>query len=77
MQARQQLLYRGTFTVLERLSSVYGGVHGREESVGLAIFRFRVRFPGASVNFGMFSLAHSFGANTGVVPREQNRERLV
>ena len=33
--------------------------------------------PGAGFNFGNFSLAHTFGASTGVVPRKQNRERLV
>ena len=32
----------------------------------------RVRFPGEG-----FSLAHTFGKSTGVVPRKQNRERLV
>ena len=36
--------------------------------------RFGVRFPGAGVNFRIFTLAHTFGASTGVVPRKQNRE---
>ena len=33
--------------------------------------------PSSSPGSGDFSLAHTFGASTGIVPRKQNRERLV
>ena len=33
--------------------------------------------PGSGSQLWDFSLAHTFGASTGVVPRKQNRERLV
>ena len=33
--------------------------------------------PGSGSQLWDFSLAHKFGASTGVVPRKQNRERLV
>ena len=33
--------------------------------------------PGSGSQLRDFSLAHTFGASTGVVPRKQNRERLV
>ena len=33
--------------------------------------------PGSGSQLRDFSLAHTFGVSTGVVPRKQNRERLV
>ena len=33
--------------------------------------------PGQASQLWNFSLAHTFGTSTGVVPRKQNRERLV
>ena len=33
--------------------------------------------PGSGSQLRDFSLAHTLGASTGVVPRKQNRERLV
>ena len=33
--------------------------------------------PGSGCQLWDFSLAHTFGESTGVVPRKQNRERLV
>ena len=33
--------------------------------------------PGSGSQLWDFSLAHTFGASTGIVPRKQNRERLA
>ena len=46
-------------------------------NVGLAIIRSRARFPGVDVLILDNSVAHEFGASTGVDPMKQNRERLL
>ena len=78
--------------VLERLSSVYGDdsvsqktfptileVVGRGREVERRPCNHEVpsSSPGSGSQLWDFSLAHTFGASTGVVPRKQNRERLV
>ena len=54
---------------------IVSGVLGRE--VERRPRNLKVPSSRADVNFGNLSLAHTFGARTGVVPRKQNRERLM
>ena len=60
----------------ELISSMCG-VRGREVEHQPCNLEVQISIPLSGVNFGIFSLAHTFGVSTSVVPRKQNRERLV
>ena len=53
------------------------GVRGREVERRPCNHEVPSSSPGSGSQLWDFSLAHTFGASTGVVPRKQNRERLV
>ena len=53
------------------------GVRGREVERRPCNHEVPSSSPGSGSQLWDFSLAHIFGASTGVVPRKQNRERLV
>ena len=53
------------------------GVRGREVKRRPCNHDVPSSSPGSGSQLWDFSLAHKFGASTGVVPRKQNRERLV
>ena len=53
------------------------GVRGREVERRPRNLEVPSSNPGSGSQLWDFSLAHTFGASTGVVPRKQNRERLV
>ena len=53
------------------------GVHGHEEERWPCNHEVPSSSPGSGSQIWDFSLAHTFGASTGVVPRKQTRERLV
>ena len=53
------------------------GVRGREVERRPCNHEVLSSSPGSGSQLWDFSLAHTFGASTGVVPRKQNRERLV
>ena len=53
------------------------GVHGREVERRPCNHEVPSSSPGSWSQLWDFSLAHTFGASTGVVPRKQNPERLV
>ena len=53
------------------------GVRGREVERRPCNHEVLSSSPGSGPQLEDFSLAHTFGASTGVVPRKQNRERLV
>ena len=53
------------------------GVRGREVERRPCYLDIPSSSPGSGSQLWDFSLAHTFGASTGVVPRKQNRERLV
>ena len=52
------------------------GVPGREIELQPSNYKVACSFPGKGVNSLVF-IAHNFDSNTGVVPRKQNRQRLV
>ena len=54
-----------------------GGVRGREVERRPCNHEVPSSSRGSESQLWDFSLAHTFGASTGVVPRKQNRERLV
>ena len=53
------------------------GVHGRKVERRPCNHEVQSSSPGSGSQLWDFSLAHTFGASTGVVPWKQNRERLV
>ena len=53
------------------------GVRGREVERRPCNHEVPSSSPGSGSQLWDFSLAHTFGASTGVFPRKQNRERLV
>ena len=53
------------------------GVRGREVECWPCNHEVPSSSPGSGSQLRDFSLANTFGASTGVVPRKQNRERLV
>ena len=55
----------------------FRGVRGREVERRPCNHEVPSSSPGSGSQLWDFSLAHTFGASTGVVPRKQNRERLV
>ena len=56
---------------------VHCGVRGREVECRPRNHRVPSLSPGSGSQLWDFSLAHTFGASTGVVPRKQYREGLV
>ena len=56
---------------------LFSGVRGREVERRPYNHEVPSSSPGSGSQLWDFSLAHTFGASTGVVPRKQNRERLV
>ena len=60
-----------------QLSSARLGVRGREVECRPCNHEVPSPSPGSGSQLWDFSLAHTFGASTGVVPRKQNQERLV
>ena len=50
-------------------------VRGREVELRPCNFEVPSSIPGSGCQHWDFSLAHTFGTSTGVVPRKQNRER--
>ena len=54
----------------------FSGVRGREVERRPCNHEVPSSSPGSGSQLWDFSLAHTFGASTGVVPRKQNRERL-
>ena len=59
------------------VSNCKGGVRGREVERRPCNHEVPSSSPRSGSQLWDFSLAHTFGASTGVVPRKQNRERLV
>ena len=53
------------------------GVRGREVERRPCNHEVPSSSPGSGSQLRDFSMVHTFGASTGVVPRKQNRERLV
>ena len=53
------------------------GVRGREVERRPCNHEVPSSSPGSGSQLWDFSLAHTFGASTGVVPRKQNRQRLA
>ena len=53
------------------------GVRGREVERRPYNHEVPSSSPGSGSQLWDFSLAHTFGTSTGVIPRKQNRERLV
>ena len=53
------------------------GVRGREVERRPCNHEVSSSSPGSGSQLWDFSLANTFGASTGVVPRKQNRQRLV
>ena len=53
------------------------GVHGHEVERRTCNHEVLSSSPGSGSQLWDFSLAHTFGASTGVVPRKQNCERFV
>ena len=67
-----------SFNTLKRsLNPCPCGVRGREVERRPCKHEVLSSSPGSGSQLWDFSLAHTFGASTGVVPRKQNRERLV
>ena len=64
-------------SICTSLNFVCCGVHGREVKRWPCNHEVPSSSPGSGSQLWDFSLAHIFGASTGVVPRKQNRERLV
>ena len=67
---------------LKRLSSLISylkrrGVRGREVECRPCNHEVPSSSPGSGSQLRECSLAHTFGASTGVVPRKLNRERFV
>ena len=60
-----------------RLHKAPHGVRGHEVERRPCNHEVPSSSPGSGSQLWDFSLAHTFGASTGVVPRKQNRERLV
>ena len=61
----------------ENQKRVLCGVRGREVERQPCNHEVPSSSPGSGPQLWDFSLAHTLGASTGVVPRKQNRERLV
>ena len=59
------------------LGSSSGAVRGREVERRPRNHEVPSSSPGSGSQLWDFSLAHTFGASTDVVPRKQNRKRLV
>ena len=59
------------------LSRKQCGVRGREVERRPCNHEVPSSSSGSGSQLWDFSLAHTFGASTGVVPRKQNRKRLV
>ena len=59
------------------LNQWYGGVRGREVERRPCNHEVPSSSPGSGSQLRDFSLAQTFGASTGVVPRKQNRQKLV
>ena len=71
------LLAHVSIMIMEESSPDLCGVHGREVERRPRNHKIPSSSPGCGSQLWDFSLAHTFGASTGVVPRKQNRERLV
>ena len=56
---------------------ICGGVRGHEVERRSCNHEVPSSSPGSGSQLWDFSSAHTFGASTGVVPRKQNRDRLV
>ena len=56
---------------------IFSGARGREVERRTCYYELPSSSPGSGSQLWDFSLAHTFGASTSVVPRKQNRERLV
>ena len=61
----------------QRTNNLICGVRGREVERRPCNHEVPSSSPGSGSQLWDFSLAHTFGSSTGVVPRKQNRERLV
>ena len=55
-------------------SFIFNGVRGREVERRPRYLEVPISIPGSGCQLRDFSLAHTFGASTGVVPRKQNPE---
>ena len=71
------ILWEGGLTLysIDTYLDTYFGVHCREVEHRPCNHEVPSSSPGSGSQLWDFSLAHTFGASTGVVPRKQNRER--
>ena len=69
--------FLGVVNFVEHKMLLFRGVRGREVERWPCNHEVPSSSPGSGSQLWDFSLAHTFGASTGVVPRKQNGERLV